>query len=65
VAGDLFMPRAIEEARSRALPALVPHVRIELARGGPAAGVIGAALLAAQEQAAASTETQTANEGVI
>ena len=65
VAGDLFMPRAIEEARSRALPALVPHVRIELARGGPAAGVIGAALLAAQEQAAASTETQTANEGVL
>jgi len=61
------MPRAIEEARSRALPALVPRVRIELARGGPAAGVIGAALLAAQEQAAAaaSTETQTANEGVL
>src|SRR4051812_1156845 len=26
VAGDLFMPRAIEEARSRALPALVPRV---------------------------------------
>jgi len=45
----------------------VPHVRIELARGGPAAGVIGAALLAAQEQAgaAASTQTQTANEGVL
>jgi N-methylhydantoinase A/oxoprolinase/acetone carboxylase beta subunit len=42
-------------------------VRIELARGGPAAGVIGAALLAAQEQAAAAatTQTQTANEGVL
>jgi glucokinase len=67
VAGDLFLPRAIEEARSRALPALVPNVRIELARGGPAAGVIGAALLAAQEQAAgaATTQTQTANEGVL
>jgi glucokinase len=66
-AGDIFMPRAIEEARSRALPALVPNVRIELARGGAAAGVIGAALLAAHEQASASgnTQTQTANEGVI
>jgi glucokinase len=66
-AGDIFMPRAIEEARSRALPALVPHVRIGLAKGGAAAGVIGAALLAAQEQAnaAASTQPQTANEGVL
>jgi glucokinase len=66
-AGDIFMPRAIEEARSRALPALVPNVRIELARGGAAAGVIGAALLAAHEQATATgnTQTQTANEGVL
>jgi glucokinase len=66
-AGDIFMPRAIEEARSRALPALVPNVRIELARGGAAAGVIGAALLAAHEQAKVSgnTQTQTANEGVL
>ncbi len=66
-AGDLFMPRAIEEARSRALPAAVPHVRIQLARGGPAAGVIGAALLAVREHARAGgdTQTATANEGVL
>jgi glucokinase len=66
-AGDLFMPRAIEEARSRALPAGVPNVRIELARGGPAAGVIGAALLAVREHSRASgnTQTATANEGVL
>lgn len=67
VAGDLFMPRAIEEARARALPAAVPHVRIELARGGPAAGVIGAALLAVREhmRAGGNTQTATANEGVL
>jgi glucokinase len=66
-AGDLFMPRAIQEARSRALPAGVSKVRIELARGGAAAGVIGAALLAAGEQARAGgdTQTETANGGVL
>jgi glucokinase len=66
-ASDLFLPRAIEEAESRVLPALLPKMRVEVARGGPAAGVIGAALLAAHEQALASgnTHTETANEGVL
>ena len=66
-AGDLFMPRAIEEARSRALPAGASKVRIELARGAAAAGVIGAALLAAGEEARAGgdSQTETANEGVL
>jgi glucokinase len=46
VAADLFMGEAEREARSRALPALVERVRIEVASAGPAAGIIGAALLA-------------------
>ncbi len=66
-AGDLFFDRAVEEAKSRALPASLPGVRIAMAHGGPAAGVIGAALLASQEYARATRETQTetANEGVL
>jgi glucokinase len=66
-AGDLFFDRAVEEAKSRALPASLPGVRIGMAHGGPAAGVIGAALLASQEYARATRETQseTANEGVL
>jgi glucokinase len=66
-AADLFMQRAEEEARSRALPAIEGRVRISLARGGPSAGVIGAALLAAQEHAGATrnTETATATEGAL
>jgi glucokinase len=66
-AGDLFFDRAVEEAKSRALPASLPGVRVEMAHGGPAAGVIGAALLASQEYARATRETQseTANEGVL
>ena len=41
--------------------------RIAPARGGPAAGVIGAALLASQEYARATRDTQTAtaSEGVL
>jgi glucokinase len=66
-AGDLFFERAVEEAKSRALPASLPGVRIAMAHGGPAAGVIGAALLASQEYARATRETQpeTASEGVL
>jgi hypothetical protein len=42
-------------------------VRIALAQGGPAAGVIGAALLASQEygRSTRETHTQTASEGVL
>jgi glucokinase len=66
-AGNLFFDRAVEEAKSRALPASLHDVRIALAHGGPAAGVIGAALLASQEYARATqgTQSETANEGVL
>jgi glucokinase len=66
-AADLFLARAVEEACSRALPASLAAVRIAPARGGPAAGVIGAGLLASQEYARASRDTQseTASEGVL
>lgn len=66
-AADLFLGRAIEEASSRALPASLAGVRIAPARGGPAAGVIGAGLLAAHEYARATRDTQnnTASEGVL
>jgi glucokinase len=66
-AADLFLDRAIEEAHSRALPASLAAVSIEAARGGAAAGVIGAGLLASQEYARATrdTQTETASEGVL
>jgi glucokinase len=66
-AGDLFFNRAVEEAKSRALPASLRGVRIAMAHGGPAAGVIGAALLASQEYARQAREThnETASEGVL
>jgi glucokinase len=66
-AGDLFFDRAVQEAKSRALPAALAGVRIALAQGGPAAGVIGAALLASQEygRSTRETHTQTASEGVL
>jgi glucokinase len=50
-AADLFLPRAVREAESRALPALFERVRISVAKAGNDAGVIGAGLLAAQELA--------------
>jgi glucokinase len=46
---DMFLDRAREEARARALPALAERVEIRLAEGGAKAGLIGAGLLAAQE----------------
>jgi glucokinase len=66
-AADLFLDRAVEEARTRALPESLRAVRIAPARGGPAAGVIGAALLATHEYARATRDTQseTASEGVL
>ena len=48
-ASHLFMDRAIQEAASRALPALWKRVQVALAQGGADAGVIGAGLLAAVE----------------
>jgi glucokinase len=51
-ASELFLDRAIQEADARALPALLRRTNIALAEGGPQAGVIGAAVLAAQEVAA-------------
>ena len=61
---DFFLDRAREEAKSRALPALVHRVRIELAQGGPDAGLIGAGLLAAQELDKRDTAEATTREGV-
>ena len=54
-AGELFLETARSEAAARALPALFARVRISLARGGAAAGVIGAGVLAAQELALSDT----------
>ncbi len=48
-ASHLFLDRAVQEAGARALPALWRRTNIELAQGGADAGVIGAAVLAAQE----------------
>jgi glucokinase len=62
---DFFLDRAREEAKSRALPALADRVRIELAQGGPDAGLIGAGLLAAQEiDKKRDTAGATTREGV-
>jgi glucokinase len=47
----LFFDRAVQEAQARALPALLKRTKIALAEGGADAGVIGAAVLAAQEVA--------------
>jgi glucokinase len=51
-ASHLFLDRAVQEADARALPALLKRTKIALAEGGADAGVIGAAVLAAQEVAA-------------
>jgi glucokinase len=50
-ASDLFLDRAMQEAQARALPALWRRTTVALAEGGAHAGVIGAAVLAAQEVA--------------
>ncbi|HEX6715425.1 MAG TPA: ROK family protein [Thermoleophilaceae bacterium] len=52
-AADLFLDTAIEEARSRALPAGFERLRFRLAQGGNDAGAIGAGLLAQMEHTAA------------
>jgi glucokinase len=61
---DLFLDAAIEEARTRALPALFERVTISTARAGAGAGVIGAGLLAAQELRDTPQGTATATGGV-
>ncbi len=50
-ASELYLDRAVDEAGSRALPALWRRVTVSLARGGADAGVVGAGVLAAQEWA--------------
>jgi glucokinase len=59
-ASDLFLDTAIEEARSRALPAGFDRLSVSLAKGGPDAGVIGAGFLAQKEYALAERERDTA-----
>ena len=56
-ASHLFFDRAIQEANARALPALLRRTNIALAEGGADAGVIGAAVLAAQEAAGQNRDT--------
>ena len=60
---EFFLDRAREEANKRALPALADRVCIELAQGGPDAGLIGAGLLAAQELEKGDTPVATTREG--
>ena len=64
-ASDLFLERAVTEAQSRALPKLAERVRIGLARAGPAAGLLGAGLLALHELESRNGDTAgaTATEG--
>jgi glucokinase len=50
-AADLYLERAVDEAGSRALPALWHRCSVSLARGGANAGVVGAGVLAAHEWA--------------
>ena len=65
-ASRFFLDRAISEARARALPVLSERVVIELARGGPEAGLVGAGLLALHELVSGKGDTTaaTAIEGV-
>jgi glucokinase len=50
-AAELFLDAAREEAARWSLPKLWERVTVELARGGPGAGMLGAGLLAAHELA--------------
>jgi glucokinase len=63
-AHDLFLERAVQEAASRALPALWRRATVSLARGGAEAGLIGAGVLAAQEIAGRFTgDVTTSRQG--
>ncbi len=57
-ASALFLDRAVDEAGSRALPALWKRATVTLARGGADAGVIGAGVLAAQESLSRDTASR-------
>jgi glucokinase len=59
-AAELFIDRAREEAAARALPTLFANASISIARAGAEAGVIGAAVLAAQEHASGGGDTAEA-----
>ena len=59
-ASDLILPKAIAEARSRALPAGFGRVGFSIAKGGPDTGAIGAAMLAQKEHALTTGERDTA-----
>ena len=48
-AASLYLPRAEQEARRRALPEIAERVAIRVARAGATAGLLGAARLAATE----------------
>lgn len=48
-AAELFLDGACEEAVVWTLPSLWEQATVELSRGGPGAGVLGAGLLAAHE----------------
>jgi glucokinase len=61
-ASRFFFDRAVHEAKARALPVLAQRVRIALAQAGPAAGVIGAGLLALHETGTGDTAQQAARE---
>jgi glucokinase len=50
---DLYLPRAIEEARARVLPDIGARVTVSVASSGAEAGLIGAAKLAVTEGARA------------
>jgi glucokinase len=66
-ASHLFLDRAVQEAESRALPALWRRVTIALAEGGADSGVIGAGVLAALETARDRDTAKshvTTNEGI-
>src|SRR3954453_15342843 len=70
-AADLFIGVAEREARSRSLPALAEQVKVEIASAGPAAGMIGAGLLATHmleqpepQKAKRDTADLIANRGV-
>jgi glucokinase len=58
-AADLFLETAVAEAGSRALPALWERATVQVAKGGNTAGMIGAGLLALQEQARAGDTPTT------
>jgi glucokinase len=58
-AAELFLDGAVAEAARWTLPALWERTTVELARGGPGAGALGAGLLAAHELERSGDTAQT------